>query len=167
VDNAKPFKTPIGTNGRLDLDMGGTSVDQKVYRSMIGSLLYICAYGPDIMLSVCLCARFKAAPKDCHLRAIKRIMRYLVLTPNLGYRILRVNILKSLDIQILIMSDAKLIEKVPSGLANLLVDSLSLCLQRNKILLPYPQPKQSMSPSVVVVHNYYGCDKLSRTMVTL
>jgi hypothetical protein len=39
MENAKPIKTPMGTNGHLDLDMGGTSVDQKVYRSMIGSLL--------------------------------------------------------------------------------------------------------------------------------
>jgi hypothetical protein len=74
----------MGTNGHLDLDMGGTSVDQKIYRSMIGSLLYLCASRPDIMLSVCMCARFQAVPKDCHLRAVKRIMRYLVLTPNLG-----------------------------------------------------------------------------------
>jgi hypothetical protein len=51
---------------------------------MIGSLLYLCASRPDIMLSVCMCARFQAASKDCHLRAVKRIMRYLVLTPNLG-----------------------------------------------------------------------------------
>jgi hypothetical protein len=35
------------------------------------------------MLSVCMCAKFQAAPKDCYLRMIKRIMRYLVLTPNL------------------------------------------------------------------------------------
>jgi hypothetical protein len=84
MDKAKPIKTPMGTNGHLDLDLGGTSVDQKVYRSMIGSLLYLCASMPDIMLSVCMCVRFQATPKDCHLRAIKRIMRYLVLTPNLG-----------------------------------------------------------------------------------
>jgi hypothetical protein len=82
--NAKPIKTPMGTNGHLDLDLGGTSVDQKVYHSIIRSLLYLCASRPDIMLSVCMCARFQAAPKDCHLRAVKRIMRYLVLTPNLG-----------------------------------------------------------------------------------
>jgi hypothetical protein len=84
MDKAKPIKTPMGTNGHLDLDLSSTSVDQKVYRSMIGSLLYLCASSPDIMLSVCMCARFQAAPKDCHLRAVKRIMRYLVLTPNLG-----------------------------------------------------------------------------------
>jgi hypothetical protein len=84
MDNAKPIKTLMDTNGHLDLDMGGTSVDQNVYRSMIGSLLYLCASRPDIMLSVCMCARFQAAAKDFHLRVVKRIMRYLVLTPNLG-----------------------------------------------------------------------------------
>jgi hypothetical protein len=84
MEYAKPIKTPMGTNGHLDLDIGGKSVDQKVYRSMIGSLLYLCASRPDIMLSVCLCARFQSNPKECHLRAIKRIMRYLVHTSHLG-----------------------------------------------------------------------------------
>jgi hypothetical protein len=84
MDKAKPIKSPMGTNSHLDLDLGGTLVDQKVYRSMIGSLPYLCASRPDIVLSVCMCARFQAAPKDYHLRAVKRIMRYLVLTPNLG-----------------------------------------------------------------------------------
>jgi hypothetical protein len=43
MKNAKSIKTPMGTNGHLDLDTGGKSIDQKVYRSMIGSLLYLCA----------------------------------------------------------------------------------------------------------------------------
>jgi hypothetical protein len=81
MKNGKPIKTPMGTNGHLDLDTGGKSIDQKVYRSMIGSLLYLCASRPDIMLSVCMCARFQANPKEVHLRAMKRIMRYLVYTP--------------------------------------------------------------------------------------
>jgi hypothetical protein len=84
MDKAKLIKTPMGTNGHLDLDLSGTSVDQKVYRSMIGSLLYLCTSRPDIILSTCMCARFEAAPKDFHLRAVKRIMRYLLLTSNLG-----------------------------------------------------------------------------------
>jgi hypothetical protein len=58
MDKAKPNKTPMGTNGYLDFDFGGTSIDQKVYRSMIGSLLYLCAFRPDIMLSMCMYARF-------------------------------------------------------------------------------------------------------------
>jgi hypothetical protein len=51
---------------------------------MIGSLLYLCASRLDIMLSVCMCARFQADPKEVHLRAVKRIMRYLVYTPKFG-----------------------------------------------------------------------------------
>jgi hypothetical protein len=71
MKNAKPIKTPMRTNGYLDLDTGGKSVDQKVYRSMIGSLLYLCASRPDIMLSVCMCARFQTNHKEVHLRVIK------------------------------------------------------------------------------------------------
>jgi hypothetical protein len=84
MKDAKPINTPMGTNGHLDLDTGGKSVDQKVYRSMIGSLLYLCASRPDIMLSVCMCARFQADPKEVHLRVVKRILRYLVHTPKFG-----------------------------------------------------------------------------------
>jgi hypothetical protein len=58
LDKTKSIKTPIGTNGYLDLDIGGTSVDQKVYRSMIKSLLYLSASRSNIMLSVCMCATF-------------------------------------------------------------------------------------------------------------
>jgi hypothetical protein len=84
MKDAKPIKTPMGTNGHLDLDTGGKSVDQKVYRSMIGSLLYLGASRLDIMLSVCMCARFQADPKEVHLRVVKRILRYLVHTPKFG-----------------------------------------------------------------------------------
>jgi hypothetical protein len=48
MKDAKPIKTPMGTNGHLDLDTGGKSVDQKVYRSMIGSLLYLYASRPEL-----------------------------------------------------------------------------------------------------------------------
>jgi hypothetical protein len=57
IDKAKTIKTSIDTNGHLDLDLGGTSVDQKVYRFMIESLVYLCASRPDILLSVCMCIR--------------------------------------------------------------------------------------------------------------
>jgi hypothetical protein len=80
MKNIKPIKTPMGTNGHLDLDTVGKYVDQKVYRSMIESLLYLCASQLNIMLSVCMCARFQVDPKKIHLRAVKRIMRYLIYT---------------------------------------------------------------------------------------
>jgi hypothetical protein len=84
MKDTKPAKTPMGTDGHLDLNAGGKSVDQKIYQSMIGSLLYLCVSRPNIMVSVCMCARFQSNPKECHLVAVKRILRYLVHTPHFG-----------------------------------------------------------------------------------
>jgi hypothetical protein len=81
--DAKPIKTPMALNGHLDLNEEEKSVNQKVYHSMIGALLYLCASRLDIMLSVCMCVRFQANPKEYRLIAVKRILRYLVHTPNL------------------------------------------------------------------------------------
>ena len=56
MQESKGMKTPMPTSGHLDLTKDGKPVDQKVYRSMIGSLLYLCASHPDRMLSVYMCA---------------------------------------------------------------------------------------------------------------
>jgi len=77
-------RTPMATNCHLDADKNGKPVDQSNYRSMIGSLLYLTASRPDIMFSVCLCARFQAAPKESHRKAVFRILRYLKHTPSVG-----------------------------------------------------------------------------------
>jgi hypothetical protein len=55
--DANPIKTLMALTGHLDLSEEGKSVDQKVYRSMISSLLYLCASRQDIMLSVCACVQ--------------------------------------------------------------------------------------------------------------
>ena len=57
----------MDTKCHLELNPKGVDVDQKLYRSMIGSLLYLCASRPDIVLSVGVCARYQAAPKYIHL----------------------------------------------------------------------------------------------------
>jgi hypothetical protein len=103
MKDAKPAKTPMGTNEHLDLNAGGKSVDQKVYRSMILSLLYIWASSPDIMLSVCIYAIFQSDLKEYHLVVVKRIFRYLVHMPyiRLSYT------------QALAMPGARLIRVVP------------------------------------------------------
>jgi hypothetical protein len=56
LEDAKPIKTPIATNGHLDLDEGGTIVEQKIFCSIIGSLFYITTYRPNAMFIVCMCA---------------------------------------------------------------------------------------------------------------
>ena len=73
MDDCKLIKTLMPTNGYLDLDEGGKSIDQTLYRSMIGSLLYLTASRPDIMFSVCMCARFQANPKESHISALASI----------------------------------------------------------------------------------------------
>ncbi|GKB90400.1 retrovirus-related pol polyprotein from transposon TNT 1-94 [Tanacetum coccineum] len=62
----------------------GVSVNEILFRGMIGSLMYLTASKPDIQFSTCLCARYQANPKESHLVAVKRIFRYLKGTPNLG-----------------------------------------------------------------------------------
>jgi hypothetical protein len=76
MDDCKPIKTPIPSNGHLDLDEGAKSVDQKLYHSMISSLLCLTASRLDNMFSVCMCARFQANPKESHLSAFKRVLIY-------------------------------------------------------------------------------------------
>ena len=55
MDDGKAISTPMGTNGILDSNGRGNMVDQKLYRSMIRSLLYVTASRPDVMFSVCMC----------------------------------------------------------------------------------------------------------------
>jgi hypothetical protein len=71
-------------NRHLEVDERGKSVDQTLYRSMIGSLLYLTTSRPDIMFNICMCARFQASPKEAHLVAVKIILRYLKHTPSIG-----------------------------------------------------------------------------------
>jgi hypothetical protein len=76
MNEEKPISTPMGTNDNLDNDASGNMVDQKLYHSMIGSLLYVTASKPDVMFNACMCARFQASPRESHLKAIKIILRY-------------------------------------------------------------------------------------------
>ncbi|GJR10841.1 hypothetical protein Tco_0793493 [Tanacetum coccineum] len=76
--------TPIETQKPLVKDEEASDVDVHLYRSMIGSLMYLTASRPDIMFAVCACSRFQVTPKTSHLSAVKRIFRYLKGKPKLG-----------------------------------------------------------------------------------
>ena len=77
LEDSKTCNTLMATTTKLAKDDQGKSVDIKLYRSMIGSLLYLTASRPDIIFSVYLCARFQSCPKESHLIAVKRIIRYI------------------------------------------------------------------------------------------
>nr|GEW42855.1 hypothetical protein [Tanacetum cinerariifolium] len=76
--------TPMDKENPWGKDGPGKDVELHLYRSMIGSLMYLTASRPDIMFAVCVCARHQVTPKECHLHAVKRIFRYLKDHPKLG-----------------------------------------------------------------------------------
>jgi hypothetical protein len=80
----KPVSTPMSTETVLDLDENGIAVDQREYRSMISSILYLTSTRPDIQFTVCLCARFQASPRNSHRQVVHRIFRYLKYTLKFG-----------------------------------------------------------------------------------
>ncbi|GJX51267.1 hypothetical protein Tco_0278112 [Tanacetum coccineum] len=73
------------THKPLLKDADGEDVDEHMYRSMIGSLMYLTSLRPDIMFVVCVCARFQVNPKVSHLHVVKRIFKYLKGQPKLGF----------------------------------------------------------------------------------
>jgi hypothetical protein len=77
MDNASHKRTPAPTHLKLTKDEKGVGVDQSLYRSMIGSLLYLTASRPDITFAVGVCARYQAEPKVIHLNQVKRILKYV------------------------------------------------------------------------------------------
>ncbi|GKC40166.1 hypothetical protein Tco_1052550, partial [Tanacetum coccineum] len=74
----------MSSETKLTRDEDEESVDDTKYHGMIGSLLYLMARWPDIMFSVCLCARFQEDLKTSHLKWVKRIFRYIKGTTHLG-----------------------------------------------------------------------------------
>ena len=71
MDSSKPTDTPISPSTKLVMDDGSPSAEEKLYRGMIGSLLYLTASRPDIIFSVGLCAHFQPKPNESHLKAVK------------------------------------------------------------------------------------------------
>nr|GEW16938.1 hypothetical protein [Tanacetum cinerariifolium] len=82
--SVKSATTPMETHKPLSKDPNGTYVHVHLYRSTIGSLIYLTSSRPDIMFAVCACSRFQVQPKVSHMHAVKRIFRYLKGQPTLG-----------------------------------------------------------------------------------
>nr|GEU60181.1 hypothetical protein [Tanacetum cinerariifolium] len=82
--DVRSANTPMDKENPWGKDRPGKDVELHLYRSMIGSLMYLTASRPDIMFVVCACARHQVTPKECHLHAIKRIFRYIKGHPKLG-----------------------------------------------------------------------------------
>ena len=84
LESASSVRTPMSPNDKLTVDLLGKSVDSSLYRSMIGSLLYLTVSRPDISYSVGACARYQANPKESHMIALKGIIKYVKTTADFG-----------------------------------------------------------------------------------
>ncbi|KAJ9557840.1 hypothetical protein OSB04_012454 [Centaurea solstitialis] len=84
LSEVSPMRTPMATGLKLHKDLSGIFVECKLYRGMIGLLLYLTASRPAIMFATCICAWYQANPKESHLSVVKRILRYLKKTLSLG-----------------------------------------------------------------------------------
>ena len=84
LESASFVRTPMSPNVKLNVGLLDKSVDSSLYRSMIGSLLYLIASKPDISYSVGVCARYQANPKESHMIALKRIIKYVKTTTDFG-----------------------------------------------------------------------------------
>jgi hypothetical protein len=80
----KPVSTLMSSAASLGPDEDGEAVDQREYRSMISSLLYLTVTRPNIQFNVGLCACIQASPRSSHRIAVQRIFRYLKHTPEFG-----------------------------------------------------------------------------------
>ena len=84
MDGVKSIKTPMSKTTKLNKDENGKPVDEKYFRGMIISFLYLTASRPDIIFATCLCGHFQSSPRESHLNAIKRILKYLSGSLHLG-----------------------------------------------------------------------------------
>ena len=74
----------MSSSTKLNVDLSRVEVSPTLYRSIIGSLLYLTTSRPDIAFSVGVCARYQATPKESHLTAVKQTIRYINGTPDYG-----------------------------------------------------------------------------------
>jgi len=77
-------RMPMSISIKISSEPTSKCVDSTLYKSMIGSLLYITTIRPDIAFSIGMYTRFQSNPKESHLTAVKRILKYLSFTSDYG-----------------------------------------------------------------------------------
>ena len=84
IESTKHSRTPLNTTTKLSKDTSRKDVEKKIYRSMIGNLLYLTTSRPNISFSIGVCARYQANPKESHLISIEIMIQYIYGTLDYG-----------------------------------------------------------------------------------
>ena len=165
LEFATSVRTPMSPNVKLTIDLLGKSVDPSLYRSIIGSLLYLTANRLHISYSVGVCARYQANPKKSHMTALKRIIKYVKTTVEFG-----VWYSKDTSDVLAGYSDADWAwnandRKSISGSCFYMGNNLVSLMSKKQNSCHYPLQKLSTLLQVVVAPNSYGCKNSSMIMV--
>lgn len=80
----KSAAVPIDPNHKIGMFEGVTDVDRESYQRLVGKLIYLSHTRPDISFSVSVVSQFMHAPKEEHLEAVYRILKYLKNSPGQG-----------------------------------------------------------------------------------
>jgi hypothetical protein len=158
MEDSKAMAMPMSTTIAL-ADEEGEHVDQKEYRSMIGSFLYLTVTRPDIQFSVCLCTHFQASPRTSHRQAVKRIFRYLCHTPDFDLWYSASSSLALHSFSDVDFAGCRLDRKSTYGTCQFWVLLWFLGLPANSRVLLNPLLRQSMWPQVVVPLSSFGSHK--------
>ena len=84
MQESKAAITPTIMRLKLSREDSSKDFDPSLYKSIVGTLMYLTATRPDIMHVVSLISRFMEKPKDAHWREAKRILRYVKGTKRYG-----------------------------------------------------------------------------------
>jgi hypothetical protein len=144
IAELKPVSTPMSSTASLGPNEDGEAVDQREYKSMIGSLLYLTATRSDIQFAMGLCARFQASPRSSYWTLVQWIFRYSNTLPSLGFGILLLLHWMLLAFSMLILRVVGLTERALLELVIFLDLLMFAGLFENNLQLHSPPPRLSM-----------------------
>ncbi|XP_057756016.1 secreted RxLR effector protein 161-like [Arachis stenosperma] len=124
--------TPMHPNSKLDKGKTKKDVDKTRYRGTIGSLMYLTSSRPDIVQSVGMCSRFQSKPKESHLSAVKRIIKYVHGTSNFGLWYAKTDDFSAVGYCIADFAGDRVDRRRTSGLYSFLGKSLNFCSSKKQ-----------------------------------
>lgn len=77
TENFQSVNNPLIQNSKLMKEDGAKKIDENVYRSLVGCLLYLISTRPDLMVAVNMLSRFRQEPNEIHFQAAKRVLRFI------------------------------------------------------------------------------------------
>ncbi|XP_059315531.1 uncharacterized mitochondrial protein AtMg00240-like [Lycium ferocissimum] len=163
--DCRSMAIPLAANEKFRKDDGAKKANSSLYRSLIGSLLYLTSTRPDIMFAASLLSRFMQEPSQVHFGATKRVLHHLQGTMDYGimYKF-------DGDLDLIGYSDSDWAGRIDdmkstSVILSYLVQAFVLGCQKSKVLLLNPLPMQNMSQQLRLLLKLFGLGECLKILV--